>query len=50
MTNFELAKIAYRLAKVEGYKYCKTNEYISLSYSDKLKVSSYVTFLLEQER
>ena len=45
-----LTKLAHKLASKHGYKYSKTTEYIMLSYSDKLKISAYVMFLLEQER
>ena len=46
----KLTKLAYRLAKQYGYKYSRTSEYTLLSYSDKLKVSAYISFLIEQER
>jgi hypothetical protein len=46
----KLTKLAFKLARQHGYKYSRTSEYIILSYSDKVKVSAYVTFLLEQER
>ena len=46
----KLTKLAYRLAKQHGYKYSRTTEYILLSYSDKVKLSAYITYLLEQER
>lgn len=46
----KLTKLAYRLANTHGYKYSRTTEYILLSYADKVKVSAYITYLLEQER
>lgn len=46
----KLQELALKLARKHGYKYTRTSEYILLSYSDKLKIGSYIMFILEQER
>ena len=46
----KLQKLAIKLAKKHGYKYTRTTEYVMLSYSDKLKIGNYITFILEMER
>lgn len=45
-----LQKLALKLAPKHGYKYTRCTEYLMLSYSEKLKFSNYITFILEQER
>ena len=46
----KLQQLAQKLASKHGYKYTRTTEYIMLSYSDKLKIGNYITFILEMER
>ena len=46
----ELKELAYKLAKQHGYKYTRDNRYLFLSYSDKLAITNYVRFIIEQER
>lgn len=45
-----LQNLAYKLATKHGYKYTRTTEYTILSYSDKIKISNLIRFILEQER
>jgi len=44
-----LQNLAYELAAKHGYKYTRTYEFLSLQYSDRLKLSNLITFILEQE-
>lgn len=46
----DLTKLAYKLANKHGYKYTRTTEYTLLSYSEKLRVSNMIRFILEMER
>jgi hypothetical protein len=46
----KLQKLAQKLASKHGYKYSKDSKYIMLSYSDKIKISNYIMFILEMER
>ena len=45
-----IQKLAQKLAYKHGYKYTRATEYIMLSYSDKLKIGNYITFILEMKR
>ena len=46
----KLQDLAYKLATKHGYKYTRTTEFLILSYSDRLKIGSLITFILEMER
>jgi hypothetical protein len=46
----QLQTLAYKLATKHGYKYTRTTEFMILSYSDQLKLSNLIRFILEQER
>jgi hypothetical protein len=46
----QLTNLAYKLAIKHGYKYTRTTEFMILNYSDQIKLSNLIMFILEQER
>lgn len=46
----QLRELAYKLATKHGYKYTRASKYIMLSYTEQLKVSCLIRFILEMER
>ena len=44
-----LQQLAYELAKEYGYTYHEASDFKSLTYFERAKLSSLITFILEQE-
>lgn len=46
----EYRKLAYELARKYGYKYTRDSRYLFLDSTDKLIITTYIRYIIEQER